>query len=119
LSRGPSGSRTAEARFWFGGGGMNWPEALIESASRARAAKASASRLEDCTVRCASIGSLDWPRSLGRKSASAISQTDLWLAEAHGRKGRSGRGVYLPALEQPCPPDAPPRMVKLRLVKKT
>jgi hypothetical protein len=36
-----------------------------------------------------------------------------------GRKGRSGRGVYLPALEQPCPPDAPPRMVKLRLVKKT
>jgi hypothetical protein len=38
--------------------------------------------------------------------------------EAHGKRGKSGCGVYLPDLEQPRPPDAPPGMVKLRLVKK-
>jgi hypothetical protein len=42
----------------------------------------------------------------------------MWQAEAHGRKGKSACGVYLPDLEQPRPPDAPPGMVKLRLVKK-
>lgn len=42
----------------------------------------------------------------------------MWRAEAHGRKAQSGCGVYLPDLEQPRPPDAPPGMVKLRLVKK-
>ena len=43
----------------------------------------------------------------------------MWRAEAHGRKGKSGCGVYLPDLEQPRPPDAPPGMVKLRLVRNT
>jgi hypothetical protein len=43
----------------------------------------------------------------------------LWRAEARSKKGKSARGVYLPDLEQPRPPDAPPGMVKLRLVKKT
>jgi hypothetical protein len=42
----------------------------------------------------------------------------MWRAETHGRKGKSACGVYLPDLEQPRPPDAPPGMVKLRLVKK-
>jgi hypothetical protein len=42
----------------------------------------------------------------------------MWRAEAHGKNGKSGCGVYLPDLEDPCPPDAPPGMVKLRLVKK-
>jgi hypothetical protein len=40
----------------------------------------------------------------------------MWRAEAHGRS-KSGCGVYLPDLEQPRPPDAPPGMVKLRLVR--
>ena len=42
----------------------------------------------------------------------------LWRAEARSKKGKSACGVYLPDLEQPRPPDAPPGMVKLRLVKK-
>ena len=42
----------------------------------------------------------------------------MWRAEAHGSKGKSGCGVYLPDLEHPRPPDAPPGMVKLKLVKK-
>jgi hypothetical protein len=40
----------------------------------------------------------------------------LWRAEARSKKGKSACGVYL---EQPRPPDAPPGMVKLRLIKKT
>jgi hypothetical protein len=31
----------------------------------------------------------------------------MWRAEAHGRRGKSGCGVYLPDLEQPRPPDVP------------
>jgi hypothetical protein len=42
----------------------------------------------------------------------------LWRAEARSKKGKSACGVYLPDLEQPRPPDVPPGMVKLRLVKK-
>ena len=43
----------------------------------------------------------------------------LWRAEARSKKGKSARGVYRPDLEQKRPPDAPPGMVKLRLVKNT
>jgi hypothetical protein len=43
----------------------------------------------------------------------------MWRAEARSKKGKSACGVYLPDLEQPRPPDVPPGMVKLRLVKKT
>ena len=32
------------------------------------------------------------------------------------KRGQSACGVYLPDLEQPRPPDAPPGTVKLRLV---
>ena len=42
----------------------------------------------------------------------------LWRAEARSKRGKSACGVYLPDLEQPRPPDAPPGMMKLRLVKK-
>ena len=42
----------------------------------------------------------------------------LWRAEARSKRGQSACGVYLPDLEQPRPPDKPPGMVKLRLVKK-
>jgi hypothetical protein len=43
----------------------------------------------------------------------------LWRAEARSKRRVSACGVYLPDLEQKRPPDAPPGMVKLRLVKKT
>jgi hypothetical protein len=36
----------------------------------------------------------------------------------YAKKGKSASGVYLPDAEQPRPPDAPPGMVKLRLIKK-
>jgi hypothetical protein len=42
----------------------------------------------------------------------------LWRAEARSKKGKSACGVYLPDLEQPRPPDVPPGIVKIRLVKK-
>jgi hypothetical protein len=41
----------------------------------------------------------------------------LWRAEARSKKGKSACGVYLPDLEHRQPPDLPPGMVKLRLVK--
>lgn len=41
----------------------------------------------------------------------------LWRAEAHGKRGLSSCGVYLPDLDRPRPPDLPPGLVKLRLVK--
>jgi hypothetical protein len=42
-----------------------------------------------------------------------------WRAEARSKRGRSSCGVYLPDLEQPRPPDAPPGLVKPRLIKNT
>jgi hypothetical protein len=41
----------------------------------------------------------------------------LWRAEARSKKGKLACGVYLPDLEHKRPPDLPPGMVKLRLVK--
>ena len=43
----------------------------------------------------------------------------LWRAEARSKGCRSSCGVYLPDLEQPRPPDTPPGLVKLRLIKNT
>jgi hypothetical protein len=40
----------------------------------------------------------------------------LWRAEAHGNRGVSACGVYLPDLEQLRPPDLPPGLVRLRVV---
>ena len=42
----------------------------------------------------------------------------LWREEARSKRGLSACGVYLPDIERPKPPDLPPDMVKLRLVKK-
>jgi hypothetical protein len=41
----------------------------------------------------------------------------LWRAEARSKRGVSSCGVYLPDLDQPLPPDLPPSLVKLRLIK--
>jgi hypothetical protein len=50
--------------------------------------------------------------------ASGKSPEARWRAEARSKKGKSACGVYPPDLEQLRPPDVPPGMVKLRLVKK-
>jgi hypothetical protein len=79
-----------------------------------------------CRV-CARRGSYRLAR-LAAKFGPEISLRDLtdrfaddclWRAEACSKRGVSACGVYLPDLEQPRPPDAPPGMVKLRLVKDT
>ena len=41
----------------------------------------------------------------------------LWRAEARSKRGVSSCGVYLPDLDHPRPPDLPPSLVKLRLIK--
>jgi hypothetical protein len=67
------------------------------------------------------IVSLDWLGNTDQRSAfdltDRFSYDCLWRAEARSKKGKSACGVYLPDLEQPRPPDLPPGMVKLRLVK--
>jgi hypothetical protein len=41
----------------------------------------------------------------------------MWRAEARSKKSKSACGVYLPDLENRRPPDLPPGLVTLRLVK--
>lgn len=53
-----------------------------------------------------------------RDLTDRFSYNCLWRAEARS-KGKSACIVYLPDREQPRPPDAPPGMVKLRLIKST
>ena len=55
--------------------------------------------------------------SLFRRKTSSLTDRFfydcLWPAEARSKKGKLACGVYLPEIEQPRPPDAPPGMVKL------
>jgi hypothetical protein len=57
---------------------------------------------------------------LGRAEAplSRIRRESRQANNPASKKGKSACGVYLPDLEQPRPPDVPPGMVRLRLVKK-
>jgi hypothetical protein len=61
------------------------------------------------------IASPDWPRNSDslRDLTDRFSYDCLWRAEARSKKGKSACG------EQTRPPDAPPGMVRLRLVKNT
>jgi hypothetical protein len=72
----------------------------------------------------AHIGSRDWLLSSDRRSAFATSRTGspttAFGGPRRGQRRASQLAAYtLPDLEQPRPPDAPPGMVKLRLVKST
>ena len=65
------------------------------------------------------MGATNWPRRGAGHYARKLS-----LAETVSRCVGSGARlrteiVYLPDLEQPRPPDLPPGLVKLRLVKNT
>jgi hypothetical protein len=77
-----------------------------------------------CRV-CSRGGSYRLAR-LAAKFGSEISLGDLterfsydcpWRAEARSKRGTSSCGVYWPDLEMPRPPDLPPGLVKLRLIK--
>jgi hypothetical protein len=67
-------------------------------------------------------GSIGWrgsPQNSALRSPFAIYWTDFLTTACGGlRREASEHGVYLPDLEQKRPPDKPPRMVKLRLVRK-
>jgi hypothetical protein len=41
----------------------------------------------------------------------------LWRSEARSKAGKSACGVYLPDLATARPPDLPPGLLKLRLIK--
>jgi hypothetical protein len=67
------------------------------------------------------LPTLDRPRApiALRDLLDRFSYDCLWRAEAHGKRGVSACGVYLPDLEQPRPPDLPPGLVRLRVVAST
>ena len=68
--------------------------------------------------RLARLAAKHGPETSLRDVLDRFSYDCLWRAEARSKKGTSACGVYLPDLEQPRPPDAPPGVAKLRLVKK-
>ena len=77
-----------------------------------------------CRV-CSRIGSYRLAR-LAAKFGPEITLRDLtdrfsydclWRAEARSKAGKSACGVYLPDLANPRPPDLPPGLLKLRLIK--
>jgi hypothetical protein len=92
------------------------PAADIRAAGKSRSAL-SRTRMRRRPYRLARVGEIR-PGNHPARSTERFSYDCMWRAEAHGRKGKSGCGVYLPDLEQPRPPDLPPGLIKLRLVKK-
>jgi hypothetical protein len=71
------------------------------------------------SYRLARLAAKYGPEITLRDLTERFSYDCLWRAEARSKKGKSACGVYLPDLEHRGPHDAPPEMVKLRLVKKT
>ena len=84
---------------------------LLWSASPAASARGSGS------YRLARLAAKYGPEITLRDLTDRFSYDCLWRAEARSKKGKSACGVYLPDLEHKRPPDLPPGMVKLRLVK--
>jgi hypothetical protein len=68
--------------------------------------------------RLARLAAKHGPETSLRDVLDRFSYDCLWRAEARSKRGSNSCGVYLPDLEQPRPPDAPPGLAKLRLVKK-
>jgi hypothetical protein len=69
------------------------------------------------SYRLARLAAKYGPEITLRDLTERFSYDCLWRAEARSKKGKSACGVYLPDLEHKRPPDLPPGMVKLRLVK--
>jgi hypothetical protein len=77
-----------------------------------------ASRLTGRVLRAGAARREIRPEITLRDLLDRFSYDCLWRAEARSQRGQSACGVYLPDLEQKRPPDKPPGMVKLRLVKR-
>ena len=88
----------------------HYPFVIVRIACRACSRRGS--------YRLARLAAKFGPEISPRDLTDRFSYDCLWRAEARSKKGKSACGVYLPDLEQPRPPDVPPGMVKLRLVKK-
>ena len=69
------------------------------------------------SYRLARLAAKYGPEITLRDLTERFSYDCLWRAEARSKKGKSACGVYLTDLEHKRPPDLPPGMVKLRLVK--
>jgi hypothetical protein len=69
------------------------------------------------SYRLARLAAKYGPEITLRDLTERFSYDCLWRAETRSKKGKSACGVYLPDLEPKRPPDLPPGMVKLRLVK--
>jgi hypothetical protein len=58
------------------------------------------------------------PETTLRDLLDRFSYDCIWRGDRRGKaKDSASCGIYLPDLEQPKPPDLPPGLVKLRLVK--
>jgi hypothetical protein len=69
------------------------------------------------SYRLARLAAKYGPEITLRDLTNRFSYDCMWRAEARSKKGKSACGVYLPDLEHKRPPDLPPGIVKLRLVK--
>jgi hypothetical protein len=69
------------------------------------------------SYRLARLAAKFGPEITLRDLTDRFSYDCMWRAEARSKKRKSSCGVYLPDLEHARPPDLPPGMVKLRLVK--
>ena len=71
------------------------------------------------SYRLARIAAKYGPEITLRDLLDRFSYDCLWRTQSRTTRGRTDCGVYLPDLENRRPPDLPPGMVKLRLVKNT
>ena len=69
------------------------------------------------SYRLARIAAKYGPETTLRDRLDRFSYDCLWRTQSRTKRGRTDCGVYLPDLEHKRPPDMPPGMVKLRLVK--
>ncbi len=69
------------------------------------------------TYRLARLAAKFGPEITLADLTARFSYDRLWQAEARSKRGVSSCGVYLPDLDQPRPPDLPPDLVKLRVIK--
>ena len=69
------------------------------------------------SYRLARLAAKFGPEITLRDLTDRFSYDCLWRAEARTKAGKSACGVYLPDLANPRPPDLPPGLLKLRLIK--
>jgi hypothetical protein len=67
--------------------------------------------------RLARLAAKSGPEITLRDLTDRFSYDCLWRAEARSKAAKSACGVNLPDLANPRPPDLPPGLLKLRLIK--